>query len=300
MRAPTPRGPGAAVSSAPWRWARCTRSTCELSAAEAAELARDPAVVAIEPDAEPGLADERAAQIVAGNLSGFAQPSGARLPRLADRSRSHPRRRELRLRDRRDRRRPRQRSRPARPLGLPRARLAANPDRVVYRQNYIERRRHRRGRGLRRPRHQRRLDRHRLQRRRRRPAIEDFANGFNHGLGVAPFARVGASKIFNCAGGFAGGWTPADAAVQRLRRRRAHLEQLVGHERSGLLGLYSTRAQQYDAAGARRAQSDAGQPELRRRSSPPATTATATPTAAAARPQRGLRLDHAPRPRRRT
>ena len=67
------------------------------------------------------------------------------------------------------------------------------------------------------------------------PALED-ANGFNHGLGVAPFALVGASKIFNCAGGFAGGWTPATLAGERVRRRRAHLQQLVGHERAGLLG----------------------------------------------------------------
>jgi hypothetical protein len=46
-----------------------------LSEGEAAALARDPAVVAVEPLGEPELADERGAQIVAGNLSGFA-PSG--------------------------------------------------------------------------------------------------------------------------------------------------------------------------------------------------------------------------------
>ncbi len=46
-----------------------------LSPAEAAELARDPAVVTVEPYGRPELADERGAQIVAGNLSGFA-PSG--------------------------------------------------------------------------------------------------------------------------------------------------------------------------------------------------------------------------------
>ena len=37
-----------------------------LSSAEAAELARDPGVVAVEAYAEPELFDERAAQIVAG------------------------------------------------------------------------------------------------------------------------------------------------------------------------------------------------------------------------------------------
>ncbi|MBA3263593.1 MAG: S8 family serine peptidase, partial [Thermoleophilaceae bacterium] len=49
----------------------------ELSAAEVAALARDPGVVAIERDAPPAPSDERAAQIVAGNLAApaFTQPS---------------------------------------------------------------------------------------------------------------------------------------------------------------------------------------------------------------------------------
>ena len=47
----------------------------DLSAAEVADLAADPAVVAIEPAGVPKLHDERAAQIVAGNLSAGA-PSG--------------------------------------------------------------------------------------------------------------------------------------------------------------------------------------------------------------------------------
>ena len=63
---------------------------------------------------------------------------------------------------------------------------------------------------------------------------EDFV-GFNYGLGVAPFALVGASKIFTCAGAFAGGWTP-----ERWRRMRSatarDLEQLVGNEGDHLTG----------------------------------------------------------------
>src|SRR4051812_4503474 len=47
----------------------------DLSAAEVARLAADPAVVAIEPSGVPKLHDERGAQIVAGNLTGNA-PSG--------------------------------------------------------------------------------------------------------------------------------------------------------------------------------------------------------------------------------
>jgi subtilisin-like proprotein convertase family protein len=47
----------------------------ELGAAEVADLAADPAVVAIEPAGVPELHDERSAQILAGNLTGGA-PSG--------------------------------------------------------------------------------------------------------------------------------------------------------------------------------------------------------------------------------
>jgi subtilisin-like proprotein convertase family protein len=48
----------------------------ELDGAEAATLATDPAVVAIVPYGEPRLLDERAAQIVAGNLTSGGAPSG--------------------------------------------------------------------------------------------------------------------------------------------------------------------------------------------------------------------------------
>jgi subtilisin-like proprotein convertase family protein len=48
----------------------------ELDGAEAAALATDPAVVAIVPYGEPRLLDERAAQIVAGNLTSGGAPSG--------------------------------------------------------------------------------------------------------------------------------------------------------------------------------------------------------------------------------
>ena len=47
-----------------------------LAPDEVDELARDPAVVAIERDVLPAPSDERTSQIVAGNLNAFAQPSG--------------------------------------------------------------------------------------------------------------------------------------------------------------------------------------------------------------------------------
>jgi subtilisin-like proprotein convertase family protein len=48
-----------------------------LSSADVAELAHDPGVVAVEAYAEPELFDERAAQIVAGNLNGAFAPTSA-------------------------------------------------------------------------------------------------------------------------------------------------------------------------------------------------------------------------------
>ena len=217
-----------------------------LSSVEVADLARDPAVVAIEPYAEPGLADERAAQIVAGNLSGFAPSGPGYLDWLIDPARI--------LDDATfdfaidvtdgglD-----NGSRPARPPGLPRARLRRESRRVAYRRNYsgdagADAAKDCSGHGtnvasiatgyndgV------------------AAPALEDFANGFNHGLGVAPFARVGTSKIFNCAGGFAGGWTPATLAGNAYGDSARISNNSWGTSGLAFWGAYTTRAQQYDA-----------------------------------------------------
>jgi subtilisin-like proprotein convertase family protein len=48
----------------------------ELSPTEVDRLARDPAVVAIERELQPELTDERTSQIVAGNLNAFLEPDG--------------------------------------------------------------------------------------------------------------------------------------------------------------------------------------------------------------------------------
>ena len=48
----------------------------ELTPSEVEQLARDPAVVAIERDVPPTPSDERTSQIVAGNVDALAQPSG--------------------------------------------------------------------------------------------------------------------------------------------------------------------------------------------------------------------------------
>jgi subtilisin-like proprotein convertase family protein len=211
----------------------------ELTAAEAAGLARDPAVVAVEPYAEPRPSDERAAQLVAGNLAGFA-PSGpgylgwlvnpARIPSQAsfdfavdvtdgglDAGIASP---------------------PAHPDFRVQG---AGATRVAYMHNYT-------------------LDANARDCEGHgtnvasiaagynadagAPLKEDSA-GFNHGLGVAPFALVGASKIFDCSGAFASfvPGTLAEAAYVGSAR--------ISNNSWGTSGLtswgdYTARSQQYD------------------------------------------------------
>ena len=244
-------GAGAAVSTAVALGALHTQYL-RLSSLEAADLARDPAVVAIEPYAEPGLADERAAQIVAGNLSGFAPSGPGYLDWLID---------------------------PARILddatfdfavdvtdgGLDNGvdppdhsdfrALGSGISRVAYRRNYssdagADAAKDCNGHGtnvasiatgyndgV------------------AAPALEDFANGFNHGLGVAPFARVGTSKIFNCAGGFAGGWTPATLAGNAYGDSARISNNSWGTSGLAVLGLLLHARAAVRRRGARRAHS---------------------------------------------
>ena len=151
-----------------------------LSAAEVSDLAADPAVVAIEPAGVPELHDERSAQIVAGNLTGNA-PSGPGYEAwLATKGFGAPFGFAIDVTD----------------SGLDRGTTApVHPDllgRVGYAHDYTA-----------------------------DPDATDCgghgtnvasiatgvsaaagqdAAGYKHGLGVAPFAQVGASKIFRCSG----------------------------------------------------------------------------------------------------
>ena len=153
----------------------------ELSTAEVADLAADPSVVAIEPAGVPELHDERGAQIVAGNLTGNA-PSGPGYEAwLATKGFGAPFGFAIDVTD----------------SGLDRGdTVLVHPDllgRVGYAHDYT-------------------LD----------PDATDCgghgtnvasiaaglgtaaggqdAQGYKHGLGVAPYAQVGASKIFRCTG----------------------------------------------------------------------------------------------------
>ena len=151
-----------------------------LSAAEVSALAADPAVVAIEPAGVPELHDERSAQIVAGNMTGNA-PSGPGYDAwLATNGFGAPFGFAIDVTD----------------SGLDRgSTTAVHPDllgRVSYANDYTA-----------------------------DPDATDCgghgtnvasiaagvngaagqdAAGYRHGLGVAPYAQVGASKIFRCTG----------------------------------------------------------------------------------------------------
>ena len=160
--------------------ARVHTQFLNLSAAEVSELAADPAVVAIEPAGVPELHDERSAQIVAGNLAGSA-PSGPGYEAwLASKGFGAPFGFAIDVTD----------------SGLDRGdTVLVHPDllgRVGYTHDYTA-----------------------------DPDATDCgghgtnvasiaaglgtaagqdAQGYKHGLGVAPFAQVGASKIFRCSG----------------------------------------------------------------------------------------------------
>jgi subtilisin-like proprotein convertase family protein len=152
----------------------------DLSEAEVADLAADPAVVAIEPAGIPELHDERGAQIVAGNLTGNAPSGPGYSAWLATKGFGAPFGFAIDVTD----------------SGLDRGdTTTVHPDllgRVSYAHDYT-------------------LD----------PDATDCgghgtnvasiaaglgsaagqdAQGFKHGLGVAPFAQVGASKVFRCNG----------------------------------------------------------------------------------------------------
>ncbi len=222
-----------------------------LSPTEAAELARDPAVVTVEPYGRPELADERGAQIVAGNLSGFAPSGPGYLDWLVDDSRipnDDPFDFAIDVTDE----------------GLDDGLMPpAHPDfgnRVSYVNDYsidVD------------PGAGRDCGGHGTNvasiatgyNDATGPLAEDGA-GFNYGLGVAPFAQLGASKIFSCAGGVGTAWTPASlASAAYLDDARISNNSWGTHGQSSW-GTYSTRAQQYDAVVRDARSSVAGNQEL--------------------------------------
>jgi subtilisin-like proprotein convertase family protein len=160
--------------------ARVRTHFLDLSAAEVADLAADPAVVAIEPAGVPKLHDERGAQIVAGNLSGNA-PSGPGYEAwLTTKGFGAPFGFAI---DVTDSGLDRGVSAPVHPDLLGRIGYAhdytADPDATDCGGHGTNVASIAAGLGT---------------------ATGQDAQGYKHGLGVAPYAQVGASKIFRCNG----------------------------------------------------------------------------------------------------
>jgi subtilisin-like proprotein convertase family protein len=73
-------------------------------------------------------------------------------------------------------------------------------------------------------------------------ALED-AQGFNYGLGISPFARIGATKIFNCAGNF-----DVTTSITALHSAAYAAGARVSNNSwgSAVGGAYNSRSQEYD------------------------------------------------------
>jgi subtilisin-like proprotein convertase family protein len=192
------------ATAAPVRVGALRTEYRELSSAEVTELARDPGVVAVEAYAEPGLFDERAAQIVAGRLisPAFTQPLASEyVPWLVNPQRIPTNSNFEFAIDVTD-------------TGFDNGTnaghgdfrvLGAGASRVAYLHNYTADSNARDCRG-----HGTNVASIAVgyNDQSNQPAEADGV--FNHGMGVAPFALVGASKLFDCTGDAVDDWNPIE------------------------------------------------------------------------------------------
>jgi subtilisin-like proprotein convertase family protein len=213
-----------------------------LTFAEAAQLARDPAVVAIEASGTPELFDERAAQIVAGNLNGSFQPVGdTYLDWVVDPNRIPTENTFGFAIDVTDE----GLDNGAIPTAHPDFRIQGTPDttRVSYMADYTSDpdARDCGGHGT---------------------NVASIATGynvttsspeyqdaqnFNHGLGVAPFAQVGSSKIFDCSGNFSSSFNAATLTANAYAEDARISNNSWGTGNTANWGDYGARSAAYDA-----------------------------------------------------
>ncbi len=154
-------------------------------------LARDPAVVTIEPDAPPQPTDERGAQIVAGNLNAFLGPSAPTYLAWHNARFSPPFSFAIDVTD----------------SGVDDGTLTpdhpdfyeqgstSNPDRIDYMTDYTGGPDARDCTG-----HGTNVASIAAGYNAGTGAASEDGSGYNHGLGVAPLAQIGASRIFGCDG----------------------------------------------------------------------------------------------------
>ena len=236
----------------------------ELDADQVAALARDPGVVAIERDVAPRPSDERSSQIVAGNLNPFAQPSGPDYLTWHNARFPTPFSFAIDVTD----------------SGLDDGALApahpdfyeggstANPDRVDYQSNYTTDLDARDCTG-----HGTNVASIAAGYNASAGASNEDGAGFQYGLGVAPLAEIGASKIFDCTGTAAASWSPA-TLTSSAYANDARISNNSWGTGTGLGGGRTRRARAPTTSWC--AMPSPAQPAIRRwsRSSPPATTAT--------------------------
>jgi subtilisin-like proprotein convertase family protein len=209
----------------------------ELTPTEVDRLARDPAVVAIERELAPVPSDERTSQIVAGNLNPFLTPTGPGYLAWHDARFSSPFAFAIDVTD----------------SGVDNGTLApdhpdfyeqgspSNPDRIDYQTNYSG-----------------------------DPVIRDCtghgtnvasiaagynsgsggsnedAAGFNYGLGVAPLAQIGSSKLFRCNGTAPGSFSPS-AMTSAAYANDARISNNSWGSGTALgWGSYTARSAEYD------------------------------------------------------
>jgi subtilisin-like proprotein convertase family protein len=209
----------------------------ELSPNEVDRLARDPEVVAIERELAPSLADERTSQIVAGNLNAFLAPSGPGYLAWHEARFSSPFSFAIDVTDSGvDNGTPTPDHPDFYELGSP----SSFPDRINYQTNYSG-----------------------------DPTIRDCTGhgtnvasiaagynsggganadteGFSYGLGVAPRAEIGSSKLFRCNGTAPGSFSPSAMASAAYTGDARVSNNSWG---SGTLlgwGSYTARSAEYD------------------------------------------------------
>jgi len=229
--------------AAPSKVAGVQTRVLRLAADEVADLARDPAVVLIEPYGKPELLDERSSQIAAGNLSGGGPVGPGYLAWLAGQGFSDtPFAFTIDVTD----------------GGLDNGSVSTpdhadlyvdgtkpGSDRVTYATDYTADGNPRDCAG------------HGTNvasvaagyNAETGPAYED-GEGYHHGLGVAPQARIGASKIFDCAGNYAFDPmdpTPLETVASAAYAAGARISNNSwGFSGVSSLGRYSAFSQLYD------------------------------------------------------